>query len=193
MNKKNLQILANHLKTIDPQKFDMSTFNRIHAFPEIGEEYTCNTAGCIAGHAPMIPGFEFNEKDTKGVFDTICWAKYIHRIFDISEVSDENLWLWIFGGNWSAVDNTIKGAVKRIEYTLKYGLPENWYAQQEGLLPLSYLDIKPKFAIESEVEHLNMQTTIHSYVYLGKQKYFYRVTAHTSVVSEDNLKLINNA
>ena len=47
MNRENMQLLINHLRTVEDVEFDMSTW-----LYERGD--TCGTAGCVAGHAVLV-------------------------------------------------------------------------------------------------------------------------------------------
>lgn len=74
MNRDRLQKLADHLRTVPPEQFDMSF-------------WWCGTAGCAAGHACQIP--EFREA---GLVIYGCFIVYPKRFapFDPSLVSSFN-------------------------------------------------------------------------------------------------------
>lgn len=50
------------------------------------------------------------------------------------------VWDFLFCGRWDNVDNTPKGAAKRIHYFLTNGLPENADQQRYGQAELSYME-----------------------------------------------------
>ena len=176
MNKKNLIILANHLTTISSVQFDMTEFNDITRNDPVhprylNNAYYCPSVGCILGHAPTIKGFGFTEDDISEMTGYICWELYTKRVFDID---DTTIWTWLFGAVWAKTDNTVRGAVKRIEYTIKNGLPHSYDDEMHGYYPLSYLDEKPLFKLDEEVMFGDILGTIMCYHHNGKE-YTYTV------------------
>jgi hypothetical protein len=109
----NLVKLARFLYTepIEAKQFRMSGF--CTASPEYVAtiERGCGTAGCAVGWGPAA-----------GIAPLSCsenWDAYTDRVFG----DDGDLWSWCFAPDWDAVDNTPKGAAKRILWALLNGMP----------------------------------------------------------------------
>ena len=118
MNKENLLKLANYLEQLpeDYDHFDMYSFasdgitpQKIHT--EINQ---CGTVACAVGHAPIA--LNLSEKDIKDM----DWRD-IADYYLIDRREDE--WDWCFSQEWQSIDNTAKGAAKRIKTLLEKGLP----------------------------------------------------------------------
>jgi hypothetical protein len=91
----------------------------------------CGTIGCAVGHGPYA-GIE--KIDGEG------WMKYSYRcLIDNKTKIHDNSWSWCFSGLWSEIDNTARGAGKRIQILLNKGLPKNWRDQMHGDIDLEYL------------------------------------------------------
>jgi hypothetical protein len=120
----NLLKLAAHLDQLPADdSFDMRWFRadaRCYE-SEVPTQHTCGTAACAIGHAPNISGFEPREGET--------WHAYTVRLFglDTLEIADGQF-DWMFGSQWSDVDNTPQGAAKRIRYFLAKGVPDGFVA-----------------------------------------------------------------
>lgn len=103
-------------------EFDISTYDdgiRNH-------RYFCGTVGCAVGQGPFagIPKSK-----------TERWTHY--GLSNFSDGSTE-LYEWLFSYMWKDTDNTPEGTAKRILYTLKFGLPNNWEGQMDDTSPLIY-------------------------------------------------------
>lgn len=148
----NLELLAIYLENLpdDYDKFQMYTFldagemHRDNDFSrkDAQDEYlaklhTCGSAACAVGHGPSLYEVDkvFKVKRHEG------WSEYTARVFGIDDCDDgegERAFNWLFDGEWGDVDNTPKGAAKRIRWYLKKGVPENADAQLYGTEPLCY-------------------------------------------------------
>jgi hypothetical protein len=111
----NLKKLAEYLNRSElPAKFDMNTYcgeemmELDNGFPTI-----CGSVGCAVGHGPYA-GIPKNDYES--------WTEYSRRAFTNGRRT--TLFLFLFSEDWAAVDNTPKGAAKRIEYFIRYGVPE---------------------------------------------------------------------
>ena len=134
--KQNLIKLANYLLNLpdDYEEFDMSYFcynpvvETVFDPAVITLSKGCGAVACAVGHAPSagIPAFK-NEN----------WWDYSSRVLIDS---DSLAWTWCFSGDWNGIDNTPKGAAKRILYLLDKGVPDNWWEQIKGIEGLSYVD-----------------------------------------------------
>ena len=120
MNRDNLIKLRDGLVALpeDYESFDMLNFYgpiSSKAAQANAPLPSCGTTACAMGHAPSMvtPGLP-NEK----------WIQYSNRVFSIDFT--EMVWHWLFSGEWWGVDNTLGGAVKRIDYYLAHGLPEGF-------------------------------------------------------------------
>lgn len=130
MNKENLQRMADYIKTIHENSFDMGYFRRL---PYDRNSYECQAIGCVIGHCTVldepinIPRYTDNR---------INFSKWSEKFTGLSHYSDK--WDWCFNAKWQNTDDTPIGASKRIEYLLEYGLPDNWHNQMIGKETLIY-------------------------------------------------------
>ena len=92
---------------------------------------TCGAVGCAIGHAPYFGVYKYKHED---------WREFSKRALISDEYSDE--WSWCFDSKWSKVDNSRRGAAKRIIWYLQYGLPNDWVKQMMGKSPLCYKKVK---------------------------------------------------
>ena len=190
MHKTNLTKLAEYLKTIDPKNFNMITYHNLDEFltkKYLASKKYCPTVACVLGHAPMIPGFELIPEDFDINEDTISWSRYSNRIFQIPY---NEIWNWLFSGEWTATDNSLSGAIKRIEYIIKYRLPVTWVDQVYGFHPLSYLTEVPAYQINQIVMFENEPTEVCRYKYTGSE-YLYGIGKYRlepKFVKENQLK-----
>jgi hypothetical protein len=125
MNREALRKLADHLETkVSQQQFDMAEYRN-----------DCGTVGCALAHATdcVAPMPNIPVGRTPTCYD---WEHYADDQFGTRPWQYE--WLWCFGPDWAAVDNTPSGAARRIRHLLDFGLPDNWERQAAGLDPLSY-------------------------------------------------------
>lgn len=124
--RENLRLLADRLEARAAEiVFDMGVFSEGDEGPE--EVHICGTAGCIVGNAPAL-GFPAMRGEG--------WVVYSFRLF----CPASGHWKWLFSGRWRHADNTLKGAVARIRYSLEHGVPDNWDDQMRGIAPLSYME-----------------------------------------------------
>ena len=120
MNKENLLKLANYLEQLpdDYEHFDMHDFAPDGIIPErIHTEINhCGTVACAVGHAPIA--LNLSEKDIKGMH----WMDISNNYLLARRINEEE-WDWCFSPVWYSIDNTAKGAAKRIKTLLEKGLP----------------------------------------------------------------------
>lgn len=138
----NLLVLAQYLESLPPdyEHFSMYLFTDHHGDCLINEaemivkrphEFynNCGTIACAAGHGPAA-GFLIREDEyetetmlsgSKSIRE-IDWDAYTQRVFGIAFESPE--FLFLFGGDWSSVDDHHYGAAGRIRYFLEHGVPE---------------------------------------------------------------------
>jgi len=131
MNKSNLQLMADHIKTIPQEVFDMQDYRKNNLL-----SIECGSIGCDIGHCIQL------DPDSKNVpinkhFETIDFFKWSENFTELDGNSDE--WNWCFDSRWKSTDNTPLGASKRIEYLINNGLPENLRNQMFGYMKLCYL------------------------------------------------------
>lgn len=131
MNRENLQRMADHIRTVPQEKFDMDVYRDNDSL-----SHECNTVGCVIGHCTVL------DKEPLPPLSYICidFTVWSERFTGIDSVADA--WHWCFSSHWSHVDNTPTGAALRIEWLLNNGLPENWDEQMNGQEPLCYLNDK---------------------------------------------------
>ena len=134
MNTESLETLATYLESGELKaEFTMAYFFDVDA--DLGMP-TCGSSGCAVGHGPYagiskIPG--------EG------WVSYGTRAFGLS--SGDLDWLWCFSSVWVNVDNTPRGAAKRIRYLLANGKPPEWFdiqwLEDPGVRGVEYGRINP--------------------------------------------------
>ena len=127
MNTYNLQRMADHIRTIPQEAFNMEGYRK-------GQDLTikCDSVGCAVGHCPVLdPNPDKIPRHKDGGIDYTEWS------FNFTGL-DINQWAWCFSTDWTDADNTPEGAALRIEWLLSHGLPEDWYEQLKGMAPLCY-------------------------------------------------------
>lgn len=120
MNVENLKKLALFLWDLPEEdatkRFDMEDFNSRHGHPSdlVADKHICETASCAIGWGP-----------TAGIMPTVAdrfWNDYSDNHFQRCGTLE---WYWMFSSGWSEIDNTPKGAAKRILWLLeKSEVPE---------------------------------------------------------------------
>lgn len=121
MHKQNLLRLADHLDNLPPDyaHFDMMEFVDTHSlvepYPEGVPEvlHNCGTVACAVGHATVVPGLEPLPDEH--------WDAYTNRLFGLDREMDA--FNYMFGSQWTNVDNTPTGAAARIRNYVTNGLP----------------------------------------------------------------------
>jgi len=138
--KANLLKLAEHLRGLDREKFNMNYFyeyyddlqdRRVTLKPDQLEyqddPHPCGTVACAVGCGPAA-GIPVVESDGD------CWEMYSSRVF-VQRVVGVNpphrflaecTWAFLFSGSWARFDNTPTGAAERIQFVLENGLKGIW-------------------------------------------------------------------
>lgn len=131
MNRDNLQRMADYIRTIPQDMFDMSQYRK--SYPATTRE--CNSVGCVIGHCTVLDSKELPLLVQTGkAIDFMQWSE------EFTELEcGEAEWEWCFGSGWVDVDNTPIGSALRIEWLLNHGLPTTWEDQQNGDVPLCYM------------------------------------------------------
>ena len=114
----NLIKVRNYLASNSPPpNFDMSTWMRYgeghhmtSSFPGMQAYNECGTSACVVGHGPLAG---------VGILPYESWYAYAKRCF----TDDPRDFEWLFGSDWSAYDNSVEGAIKRIDIWLDGGTP----------------------------------------------------------------------
>ena len=135
MKRENLQLMADHLKTNVKQKnFHMGKYRGL--YDTINP--VCGSVGCTVGTCTVLDAENVinNFTDYDGEIEFGDWSEYFTGLLG---GEDEDEWEWCFGCQWTFIDNTPTGAALRIEWLLKYGLPENWKNQMRGREELCYM------------------------------------------------------
>jgi hypothetical protein len=126
MNKENLKLMVEHIRTIPQEMFDMSDYRNGQAkTPE------CDSVGCVLGHCTVLDPSPLPRKGFGSSIDFHAWSDGFTGLIG-------NEWGWCFSGGWIGTDNTPEGAALRIEWLLKNGLPKDWCEQLLGYSPLCY-------------------------------------------------------
>lgn len=115
-------IRDNIIKNVTQEHFDMKRFTNVMA-----ENCECGSQGCIIGHSIQLD-FENFIKHKKETFLQRGISKWtVNRIYyewslkflEIDKKKNEKLWDYLFSEDWSKYDNTIEGAIKRINYVIE--------------------------------------------------------------------------
>jgi hypothetical protein len=128
MNRDNLQRMADFIRTIPQEAFDMGAFRK-------GQKITpeCDSVGCVIGHCTVLDPNpdEIPRWHDGGMIEYDEWSLNFTGL-DVE-------WDWCFNSDWTLADNSPKGAALRIEWLLNHGLPEDWREQMIGEAPPCYL------------------------------------------------------
>lgn len=129
IKKGNLLKIAEHIKTIPQDKFDMGNFRQFD-FTNIETEFVGDviSLSVILDKDNVINNFT----DEYGIAFRE-WSRYYTGLEPFSD-----RWDWCFSWKWKNIDNTPTGASKRIKYLLENGLDGNWEEQINGFEPISY-------------------------------------------------------
>jgi hypothetical protein len=133
---KNLETLAKYIEKLDV------FLNRKELFDNSFSYYGAIPYGIDAGIK-------------KGEYE--CFYSYVCRVFidDNKSPFHLNAFYWLFGKLWSKIDNSPKGAAKRINIFLDKGLPDDWANQMLGIVKLEYKIANNKEFISKEIENIN--------------------------------------
>lgn len=132
----NLQRMVEHLKTIPQSAFDIENYRTPNIWEDLEFTHKCNTIGCIVGHCTELDTPE-NIKKFANTYDSEA-GKFLKWSKHFTGFGLETGWEYCFSGHWESIDNTVLGAIARLQHFIDNGLPENWKDQIEGNAPLSY-------------------------------------------------------
>lgn len=112
-----LKQLVDYLKTINDEDFSMESYASNPYLTsslerDLIKEYSpeCGTVCCVAGHAAVL-----NKDD---IFFTKLFfiGDWFRRFYGI----EYNIFKYLTSGAWIYTDNTLKGAIRRINYVIKH-------------------------------------------------------------------------
>ena len=136
MKRYNLQLMTDHLKTnVKQENFHMGKYR---GDDDDFSDPECGSAGCTIGTCTVLDAENVikNFTDPDGRIEFEAWSEDFTGLLG-GEYETE--WAWCFHSKWKTADNTPTGAALRIEWLLKYGLPENWKNQMRGREKLCYM------------------------------------------------------
>jgi hypothetical protein len=115
-------IRDNLINNVTKEHFDMNRFTNV-----IGEKCECGSQVCIIGHSIKLDlkNFKKHKKETFKQIGINKWTvnrtyyEWSLKFLEIDEKKNEKLWDYLFSEDWSKYDNTIEGAVKRINYVIE--------------------------------------------------------------------------
>lgn len=122
MNRKLLEKLAEVLEKYDGP-FDMANFD-----PRNDDCGCAAHIGAIYGVGEFPVVVEYNDDDEPDEMDG--FDDYVEQ-FELTHEEND----WLFDGYWYEIDNTAKGAAKRIRHLLKHGVPSDYRMQINGRNP----------------------------------------------------------
>ncbi len=130
VRRQNLRKLAIYLANLpdDCKHFDMYMYcynSRTHCDINPADvadvENECGTVACALGHGPAAGILPKREQS---------WVRYGMINFYGAD-QDDTIHTFLFGGTWKNLDNTAKGAAKRIYWYLEHGVPQHAYEQMD--------------------------------------------------------------
>lgn len=144
--RKNLQILADGLYSLpkDYNNFDMAEYYS-HENPTTNQLPECGTVACAVGHGPAF-GIPVDEYTVTG---SVAWELYNDKFTDPQNEKDDWKFAFLFGSNWQEIDNTPKGAAKRIYAMLALTACED---------PPEYMVYDPPYLNQVPVNYLGQPT-----------------------------------
>lgn len=86
----------------------------------------------LADHIPPI-------HESPNWFSLVNWYTGLN---DARSVGLHRASTWLFASWWWEIDNTPRGAAQRVEWLLRYGVPEDARKQALGAAPLCYQEIE---------------------------------------------------
>lgn len=123
---KDLQVyLVEKIATVESDALDMKVF-----YCELEDENgeVCGSRASVIGWLAMMLGHSVGY-DGVDMDDgtTLPWHVYTRNVLDIADLKARRvITAWLDYDEWSAIDNTIDGAVKRISYLLTHGVPDDF-------------------------------------------------------------------
>ena len=110
MNIKNLKILRNWLEAgnIKQEQFSMGLYRSGENILPYMNEDNCGTVGCLLGWCPFIP--EFSN------YESVSFGFLAEEFFEITFRGDA--WEFIFSEEWADHDNTLEGAIARLDVVI---------------------------------------------------------------------------
>jgi hypothetical protein len=128
MNRENLQRMADYIRTVPQESFNMKVYRdgskRYHK---------CNSVGCVIGHCTALDDIDNIPTLWNDEINFHKWSENYTGL-----IAGKSEWIWCFDAYWIHIDNTPTGAADRIEWLLKHGLPKDWLRQMNGENPLIY-------------------------------------------------------
>lgn len=108
MNKENLLRMADHIKTVPQDVFDMKHYRDGGNYDTEDFTHKCESVGCVIGHCVILDNWENVPKTSIG----ILYMPWVETFTGLDSDSDE--WEYAFSESWVKYDNTPKGAAERL-------------------------------------------------------------------------------
>ena len=145
----NLTKLANYLEKLPPENFDMFQFFAEGDADEMSidgyaflrplevtpRQQRCGFVACAVGHGPDA-GIPVKPEHSN-------WHKYMRDQLIGTDHNLIELESWLFSSGWAKCDNTTQGAVRRIRHLLEYGVPTDFYKDQQHDMDDYYANVHP--------------------------------------------------
>ena len=116
---RNLKLTIEELEEMDGQKFCMEAYKK---------KTYCGTQFCILGYLfyySMRENLFPSLVEKRIIFEAQRIEVYSKRIFPATATKKKD-WEFLFGADWAVYDNTIKGAIARINYWIDGNLKDGW-------------------------------------------------------------------
>lgn len=122
MNKDNILRMVEYLTELDTiaAPFHMDVYR------ENNTEYhnphlACKSPACVVGHCTVLDTPENRDRCFNGMDGAFNYGKWTYEFTGLTPFT--RVWAWAFAWQWAEVDNTIQGAIARLNYLLIHGEP----------------------------------------------------------------------
>lgn len=139
MNFYNLARMSAYLQKISDSNFNMATYNVkiLNGYLEPSRLFVCNSPACVIGHCININLKLAKELlDEIGVYDQQLYTQWSTRFTGIN--SKEATWHFLFSGIWKDRNNTVKGAIERLNAVINRKMHEHkdygWFVKKYTIM-----------------------------------------------------------
>lgn len=123
INKKNLKRMIAHMKTVPQEMLRMEDYRTGGADHKTN---ACDTPACVIGHCAVLSGNKVDRYDD-GAIDFTGWSLRFLNFDNHCSDNQEAIWAWMFASHWQEVDNSVEGAILRMQYILDHeAVPDNF-------------------------------------------------------------------
>lgn len=99
-------------------KFDMDVFRNYYERCNNAYGHECMTVGCVLGWG--VEAFSLDELKEAEAYvsesDEVCFWTFGSNVLGLDE--DDEVWTFLFSSDWKPIDNTLEGAIERLNHVL---------------------------------------------------------------------------